>query len=234
MKKEKTSHNKNMRKNILKNDRGVVLLIAVTISSLVLVIGIGIISIITKEIVLSSLNKNSQAAFFAADSGIDCAMHWDLVNLIAEKRSVDPTMYPWSVFATSTESVTDLNNGFIYETDPITDTKFDPFCAGQGATYIFNTYPQTFFHMTVGNRAGWDAVDSIATTTFAFFPEKPADLNNPDKEKPCALVTISKQLILNPPSPPRTRTEIYSEGFSTCDSNDVRRVSRGVKVEYDI
>ena len=61
-----------------KYQRGAVLLIAVTVASLVLAIGLGILNITTKEIILSSYSKESGKAFYAANTGIECALFWDI------------------------------------------------------------------------------------------------------------------------------------------------------------
>ena len=61
-----------------KSRRGAVLLIAVTVASLVLAIGLGILNITTKEIILSSYTKESGKAFYAANTGIECALFWDI------------------------------------------------------------------------------------------------------------------------------------------------------------
>lgn len=57
--------------------RGFTLLLATLIASLLLILGAAIFSIIKKEIVLSSLGRDSQFAFYAADTGAECALYWD-------------------------------------------------------------------------------------------------------------------------------------------------------------
>ena len=57
--------------------RGFTLLLAVLISSILLALGGAIFSIVSKQVVLSSSGRESQFAFFAADSGIECALYWD-------------------------------------------------------------------------------------------------------------------------------------------------------------
>lgn len=56
---------------------GFVILYAVLLTSVVLGIGILLLSIIAKQIQLSSLEKSSQAAYYAADAGRQCALLWD-------------------------------------------------------------------------------------------------------------------------------------------------------------
>jgi len=59
------------------NNRGFTLLLATLISSLLLLLGAAIFSVIKKEVVLSSIGRDSQFAFYAADAGAECALYWD-------------------------------------------------------------------------------------------------------------------------------------------------------------
>jgi hypothetical protein len=61
----------------LKNNKGFALLFAALIGSLVLAIGIAILSVTIKQITLSSAGRESQHAFYSADSGIECANYLD-------------------------------------------------------------------------------------------------------------------------------------------------------------
>jgi Tfp pilus assembly protein PilX len=60
--------------------RGFTLLMAVLISSVLLSLGFAIFNIVSKELVLTSSGRESQFAFYAADSGIECALFWDYQN----------------------------------------------------------------------------------------------------------------------------------------------------------
>jgi len=61
-----------------KREEGFTLLMAILVSSLVLTLGIAIVSVVRKSVMLSSIGRESQFAFYAADSGAECAMYWDL------------------------------------------------------------------------------------------------------------------------------------------------------------
>lgn len=63
-----------------KNEKGFVALFTVLIVSVILAMAIGIASISLKEIVLSSSASEGSKAFYAADSGIECALYYDRVN----------------------------------------------------------------------------------------------------------------------------------------------------------
>ncbi|MBI3632676.1 MAG: hypothetical protein HY226_00110 [Candidatus Vogelbacteria bacterium] len=59
-----------------KHNTGFVLLFALLISSILLATGLGISRLMVRQISLASLSRESQVAFFAADSGMECAVHW--------------------------------------------------------------------------------------------------------------------------------------------------------------
>jgi Tfp pilus assembly protein PilX len=99
----------------LKDSRGFTLLIAALVSSIVLALGTSIYEIAQKELTLSSLGRDSQFAFYAADTAAECALYWD---------------FRYSYFASSTPS------------DPAAQ---NPSCDGQAldATGRAGTYPYT-------------------------------------------------------------------------------------------
>ena len=61
--------------------RGFTILLAALIASLVLALGISVFSIAQKQLILSSTGRNSQLAFYAADTGAECALFWDMRNM---------------------------------------------------------------------------------------------------------------------------------------------------------
>jgi len=64
-----------IKKKILnKDEKGFVILIAIMVSLILLSIGVFIASVAVRELMLSSSAKQSQAAFFAADSVLECAL----------------------------------------------------------------------------------------------------------------------------------------------------------------
>ncbi|MBI2618266.1 hypothetical protein HYW58_02325, partial [Candidatus Kaiserbacteria bacterium] len=58
-------------------DGGFTLLIAVLVAGVLLAIGLAIFNIAIKELLLSSSGRDSQFAFYAADSGTECALFWE-------------------------------------------------------------------------------------------------------------------------------------------------------------
>jgi len=74
-------------------ERGITLLISIIIMGTLLLVASAISNIALKQSTLSSTNQESQFAFYAADSGAECAIYWDVKN---------PPGY--SAFSTSTGS----------------------------------------------------------------------------------------------------------------------------------
>lgn len=80
---------------------GFVLLFAVLISSIVLAVGAGVFNITRKELILSRASRDSQFAFFAADTGAECAFFWDRKYFLVDPLSL-------SAFPKTTNPVIDV------------------------------------------------------------------------------------------------------------------------------
>lgn len=65
-------------KKYTSHKRGFTLMLATLIASLLLILGASMFGITRKEIILSSIGRDSQFAFYAADSGAECALYWDI------------------------------------------------------------------------------------------------------------------------------------------------------------
>jgi Tfp pilus assembly protein PilX len=63
-----------------KKEAGVTLFIAMVITATLLLISAGVVAIAVKEANISNVAKNSQVAFYAADSGVECALYWMAKN----------------------------------------------------------------------------------------------------------------------------------------------------------
>src|SRR5580692_686203 len=57
--------------------RGFALLIAALVASVVLLLASAIYDIAQKQVTLASISEQSQYAFYAADTGAECALYWD-------------------------------------------------------------------------------------------------------------------------------------------------------------
>jgi hypothetical protein len=80
-----------MQKQIKNNKRGFTLLVAVVVTSMLLIISFVVVNIAYKQLVLATASEESQYAFYAADSGTECAVYWDLKGNASGVSSFDPT-----------------------------------------------------------------------------------------------------------------------------------------------
>ncbi len=87
----------NMFKNFFtfekSRQRGFTLLLAALVASIVLALGSSIFTIAKKQVTLSSLGRDSQFAFYAADTAAECALYYD-VRLSSFATSSGITMLP--------------------------------------------------------------------------------------------------------------------------------------------
>ncbi len=84
--------------NKMKNE-GFTLLISIMVMGTLLLIASGVVSLAFKQSLISSSGRESQNAFYAADTGMECAIYWDIKNSSGQ-----------SAFATTTGSQIVCNN----------------------------------------------------------------------------------------------------------------------------
>lgn len=72
---------------------GFILPFAVLLSGVLLAIGLAVFNIIIKQTILASSARESQFAFYAADSGTECALFWDA------KQGIFPTSSESSIYS---------------------------------------------------------------------------------------------------------------------------------------
>jgi len=102
--------------------QGFVILIAVLVSTLVISIGAFIASIAIKELALSSSGSDSQVAFYAADSALECALYQDLREFSFAATSSSPG--PTTVYCNGTDVAIDLQTGDANESQTYFDVSF--------------------------------------------------------------------------------------------------------------
>ncbi len=80
---------------------GFTLFVAIIVMGTLLLIATGIVSLAVRQALTSASGRESQYAFYAADTGIECALYWDVKNATGI-----------SAFATSTSSNITCNDIF--------------------------------------------------------------------------------------------------------------------------
>ena len=179
------------------------MIFAILVSVMVLAVGTSIINISLKQVILSGTGRESQFAFYAANTGMECALYWDLAGLsldaeTGEARYVFPP--PGG--------------------ERINDEAF--FCAGKDIKISNSDHLYT-------NR-GWVTTTGEEVSTTVFRLAISNSLPELENVLYCAEVTVTKKIDNNNGS---VTTNIISQGLNTCDpKNDKRAVQRGLELEY--
>lgn len=107
-----------------KTKLGITLPLSVILISISLVIALGVAGIIIKEMIFSSIGRESNMAFYAADTGIECVLYWDKQRKFATSSSVtsDPPTSPvlcdnedirnWTTLRSQYSATTTFDLGF--------------------------------------------------------------------------------------------------------------------------
>jgi Tfp pilus assembly protein PilX len=89
--------------------RGFTLYLAVLIGGIVLAICLSLADFALKQVIISTTGRDSQYAFYAADSGIECAFYWDFKYFTASAFATSnppSTMIPTSGVRCNNQDIT--------------------------------------------------------------------------------------------------------------------------------
>ncbi len=173
-------------KNLSKKNAGFTLLFAALVTSLLLSVGLAIFNITLQQFLLASSGRESQFAFYAADSGVECGLYFD-------KKGIDfvspqaPFYFPDGDSAHA-PGPTITCNGIV--------------SAAPQVLLSSNPY-KTKYDINLGSPAACDPT------------------------KPSFSIVVTKSIQSS-----STATTIESRGYNTCDTTNLRRVERGLKVNY--
>jgi Tfp pilus assembly protein PilX len=121
-------------KNISKRhnkEKGITLFVAILITGTLLLISVAIVSLAVKEAFLSSTYRDSQYAFYAADTGAECAIYWDVNNpnnVSAFATSTQDSMRTISCLGNSMLPTRVVSGGYGTSTFHI-NYQSEPYCA---------------------------------------------------------------------------------------------------------
>ncbi len=193
----------------IKNTKGFTIFIAVLVGGLALAVGAAIYDLTVRELDLSGTATQSQYAIYAADTGAECALYWD----IKCPAGVCPTVDINSAFATS--------SNFIPPTPPITcGTNADTSAQNIAVQGPPTTDLARFSGCSANNPWCVVSTPTAATTTFSIY-----FFNTAGAQTYCATVEVAK-------SGTPTKTTIVSHGYNTCAANGVTRLERVLQVSY--
>jgi hypothetical protein len=127
---------------------GYAILFTVALVSIISVIALGLTNAAYKEIILSSVAKDSETAFYQADTASECALYADNQTQIP----VDTTITSW----TCGLDVTGVNQSFVVA--PSTDRSL-----GYSITPQTPSSPNPCFNIAVTKTAGFPSMTTIAS-----------------------------------------------------------------------
>lgn len=197
-----------MKKNhntLQKKQKGFTLLFALLVSTLVISIGATIISISLRQTILSGTSRESNYAFYAANTALECAIYWDKTGVAGDSGFVFP--------------VPNIENAIA--------EKSDIFCAGINITSGEDDDDDLVTEP-------WSQNNSTGETTFYIEVKDLFEITQNGQtvfsnDPYCAQATVTKS---NPDSNGVVTTRIEARGYNTCDVNNPRRVERGIIEEY--
>ncbi len=181
-----------------KKQKGFTLLFAVLLSTLIISIGATIMSIALRQTLLSGTSRESQYAFYAANTVLECAFYWDVVGT----QPIDPENDTGIVFPADGETITSAQD----------DIK----CAGINIVTGAG-----------GDQGPWDDTTTPDQTKFKIkiTDELSADPSYQPHAPYCAEATVIKTLDA---ATGLITTRIEAKGYNTCDTSNTRRVERGL------
>jgi hypothetical protein len=202
----KNNLQKNKKQDKKFKEKGFTLLFAVLVSTLVLAIGASIISIALKQVILSGSARDSQFAFYAANTGVECALYWyyngyDDGSRVFRKYDGDTLR-------------TDIENINCADYEIMDDLDGDSDCDGR-----------------INQDEDWCTQQIESDDHFiSKFRVKFTDVEY------CADVIVETEVAqaddpLNGITTGQEVTTIESRGYNTCDETNPRRIERTLNIE---
>ncbi|GEM_PF-2008300 len=138
-------------------ERGFTLFIAITLTATLLLIAAGIVSLAVRQSLISVSGRESQHAFYAADTGMECALYWDIKNPSGS-----------SAFKLSTGSQISCNNQIMtVGGNAVSTFSFnlspDPYCATVTVTKTGGSGPGLPTSQTFNSSTTWTAPAGVTS-----------------------------------------------------------------------
>jgi hypothetical protein len=219
-----------------KREAAFVLLYAVMTSTIILAVGVSIISIALKQLAISTVGRESQYAFYAANTGAECALYWDFHGVLAEVVTGGA--------GTSYERLSVFDNPFspggreVDQPDEMAQVR----CA---RTPLMEDAGEATSCDELGGwceeecEDGSSDLDVCNRTEFTVFLGRVEGTGEIDETGPCARVAIEKERgtgtggsFTPDAGGSNLRTTVDSRGYNYCDPENVRRVERGLRFTY--
>lgn len=243
-----------MKGNFLKQpnknrEGGYIIVFTLILMSVIMFLSLSIAKLVEREVLFSRMAANSREAYFAADSGMDCAQYIDSVYR-DDTKSI--SLFLNAIFTTAPKTEFENNardNVFFATSSVVTELgvnmanyKSSIFCSSNGSyNRVFNEVaPDIGFVATraqvVANlnsatpKASYSIVGNAsgATTTIGIVLKEGTTYNNLPIER-CAIIDFYRQ-----PSPGLGPTvalkyTITVTGYSSCKLNNINTISRTIQ-----
>ncbi len=183
---------------------GFTLLFAALISAIVLSLGAAIFSIVVKQVALTSIARESQYAFYAADTAAECALYWDF-----RSDKAPPA-------------------GYFASTTPVAVT---PTCDGQslalvGGTLNRQAYPYTLTYQSTLSSASIPQINLFSGKYCARITIKKCDGTFDPSSGVCTRDVVD--------NPPPIQSIIHADGYNVPCANlsNPNALQRSVELKY--
>jgi hypothetical protein len=205
-----------------RRNRGFTLFIAIIVSSLLLSVGFSLSNIIFKQLIFSSTGKDSQIAFYAADSGVECASYWDWK--FGDGLLVDREESPFSPFSNTGSGAILCGTEEVYIKYQTTN-----YNSSEGVT--FDTESELEFHINLSGQGSQNPSCAVVIVSKSF--DADPDFTPPDPEDD------EGEENTDPYAGFIEATTIESRGYnarfvpgSGCQINNPRTVERAIVLTY--
>lgn len=216
------------------DQKGYTLLFSMLLTSLILAVAVSILGISRKELMLSTSSKDSQAALFAADSGLDCAMYLDFKNTFPPS-DVLLSLGPVKNFTIDVKNETvatqvKTNSRVLSRIVPIAYAS-TPTPTPLNSTVV-TMAPISAPVAYCNNKTMYTRVEPSTNlspgdpVTYTFSYGLSTGSNNP--ADPCVIVKVTKKYTADG----TLQTVIESYGHNNCIVEGARRVERAIRVTY--
>jgi hypothetical protein len=184
---------------------GFTLLFSILVATMVVAIGATIISIAIRQTILSGTSRESQYAFYAANTVLECAYYWDTVDLTEFEGKF---VFPAPGTTDSLIDAGDYNTVNCSGVNIITgDNSTVPPVPGWKNPVTDTDYIERTFYLRIEDQTGIQGIPPYAY---------------------CAEATVKKTNNAGV-----IETTIEAKGYNTCDTTNLRRVERGLIQYYE-
>lgn len=193
---------------ITKNQKGFTLMVAMLVSTIVIVVGLGVSSIILRQFNLAVLSRESQSAFYAADTLVECILYYDLeAGLFDDAFSLTTPMN----LTTLQDLVCDQKVG-----PPAEDITMD--IEQVGPDEVIDPCPATIDDGVSRTRKNFTTTLLLESSKGAYTPIAYASIT---KSQSCEVGDLYTIL-----------TQIDSNGYNSNRPGDDRKIERGLRLTY--